>query len=117
MCKVREFVIKNEFGIHARPASKFVQIASDYESDVNVHNLTLHIHIMCCQPNTKRYDTKKVSWDCAIRQCKYERIYRIKPNGKNQLRVIRLLQFQIKSDEWGQSQSGIGIGLPEGQHT
>ena len=41
MCKVREFVIKNEFGIHARPASKFVQIASDYESDVNVHNLTL----------------------------------------------------------------------------
>ena len=40
MCKVREFVIKNEFGIHARPASKFVQIASDYESEVSVQNLT-----------------------------------------------------------------------------
>ena len=40
MCKVREFVIKNEFGIHARPATRFVQIASDYESEVSVQNLT-----------------------------------------------------------------------------
>lgn len=40
MCKVKEFVIKNEFGIHARPATKFVQTVSDYESEVNVQNLT-----------------------------------------------------------------------------
>lgn len=39
MCKVKEFTINNEMGIHARPATQFVQTVADYESEVNVINL------------------------------------------------------------------------------
>ena len=39
MCKVKEFIVSNEFGIHARPATQFVQTVADYESEVNVINL------------------------------------------------------------------------------
>ena len=39
MCKVREFIINNEAGIHARPATHFVEIVANYESEVNVTNL------------------------------------------------------------------------------
>lgn len=39
MCKVREFIIKNEMGIHARPATHFVTTTVDYESEVYVTNL------------------------------------------------------------------------------
>lgn len=40
MCKVKEFVITNEKGIHARPATKFVQTVADYECEVEVTNLS-----------------------------------------------------------------------------
>lgn len=39
MCKVKEFIINNEMGIHARPATQFVQIVANYESEVEVINL------------------------------------------------------------------------------
>ena len=39
MCKVKEFTINNEMGIHARPATQFVQTVTDFESEVNVINL------------------------------------------------------------------------------
>jgi len=32
----REFTIKNQFGIHARPAALFVKLASRYDSEVMV---------------------------------------------------------------------------------
>jgi len=32
----REFTIKNQFGIHARPAALFVKLASRYDSDVMI---------------------------------------------------------------------------------
>lgn len=40
MCKVKEFIIHNEAGIHARPATQFVQTVADFESEVNVTNLS-----------------------------------------------------------------------------
>lgn len=39
MCKVKDFIVKNQFGIHARPATKFVSAAAEYESEVEVTNL------------------------------------------------------------------------------
>ena len=35
----KEFVVSNPLGIHARPASVFVQAASGFASDVSVTNL------------------------------------------------------------------------------
>ena len=32
----REFVIKNEQGIHARPATNLVQLANQYQSELNL---------------------------------------------------------------------------------
>ena len=39
MCKVREIIINNEFGLHARPATHFVALTADYDCEVNVTNL------------------------------------------------------------------------------
>ena len=39
MCKIKEFTINNAMGIHARPATQFVQSVADFESEVNVINL------------------------------------------------------------------------------
>ena len=39
MCKVKEFIIKNQMGIHARPATQFVSTVAEYESEVHVTNL------------------------------------------------------------------------------
>ena len=36
---VKDFVVSNPLGIHARPASVFVQAAADFESDISVTNL------------------------------------------------------------------------------
>ena len=36
---VKDFVVINPLGIHARPASVFVQAAADFESEVSVTNL------------------------------------------------------------------------------
>ena len=36
---VKDFVVINPLGIHARPASVFVQTASDFESEITVTNL------------------------------------------------------------------------------
>ena len=33
---VREFKIKNQYGIHARPAALFVKITSRYDADIQV---------------------------------------------------------------------------------
>ncbi len=30
----RQLTVKNEYGIHARPAAKFVKVASDFDCDV-----------------------------------------------------------------------------------
>ncbi len=30
----RRLMVKNEYGIHARPAAKFVKMASDYKSEI-----------------------------------------------------------------------------------
>ena len=35
----KEFVVSNPLGIHARPASVFVQTAADFESEISVTNL------------------------------------------------------------------------------
>ena len=35
----KDFVVINPLGIHARPASVFVQTASDFESEITVTNL------------------------------------------------------------------------------
>ena len=35
----KDFVVGNPLGIHARPASVFVQAASDFESEITVTNL------------------------------------------------------------------------------
>lgn len=32
----KEFLIKNEIGLHARPAAKFVQISNQFDAEVNV---------------------------------------------------------------------------------
>lgn len=40
MCVVKEFIINNEMGIHARPATQFVQTVADFESEVDVINLS-----------------------------------------------------------------------------
>ena len=36
---VKDFVVSNPLGIHARPASVFVQAAADFESEITVTNL------------------------------------------------------------------------------
>ena len=36
---VKDFVVSNPLGIHARPASVFVQAAADFESEISVTNL------------------------------------------------------------------------------
>ena len=36
---VKDFVVINPLGIHARPASVFVQAAADFESEISVTNL------------------------------------------------------------------------------
>lgn len=33
----RKFALKNEVGLHARPAALFVQTSNNYESDINVY--------------------------------------------------------------------------------
>ena len=35
----KDFVVGNPLGIHARPASVFVQAAADFESEISVTNL------------------------------------------------------------------------------
>ena len=35
----KEFVVSNPLGIHARPASVFVQAAAEFESEISVTNL------------------------------------------------------------------------------
>ena len=35
----KEFVVSNPLGIHARPASVFVQAAAEFESEISVANL------------------------------------------------------------------------------
>jgi len=35
----KDFVVANPLGIHARPASVFVQAAADFESEITVTNL------------------------------------------------------------------------------
>ena len=40
MCKVKQFVINNQFGLHARPATKFVSTVAESECEVEVTNLT-----------------------------------------------------------------------------
>ncbi|MDY6421157.1 MAG: HPr family phosphocarrier protein [Succinivibrio dextrinosolvens] len=35
----KDFVVSNPLGIHARPASVFVQAAADFESEITVTNL------------------------------------------------------------------------------
>lgn len=35
----KDFVVSNPLGIHARPASAFVQAASEFESEITVTNL------------------------------------------------------------------------------
>lgn len=35
----KDFVVSNPLGIHARPASAFVQAAIEFESEINVTNL------------------------------------------------------------------------------
>ena len=37
---VKELIIENEVGLHARPASKFIQVAAAYPCDINICNLT-----------------------------------------------------------------------------
>ena len=39
MTVTREFVIKNEVGLHARPAALFVKTVSRFSSDIMVENL------------------------------------------------------------------------------
>ena len=39
MTATREFVIKNEVGLHARPAALFVKTVSPFSSDIMVENL------------------------------------------------------------------------------
>ncbi len=34
----RTVTIKNEYGVHARPAAKFVKLASEYKSEIWVEN-------------------------------------------------------------------------------
>jgi len=36
MVITREFIIKNQYGIHARPAALFVKTCSQFESDITV---------------------------------------------------------------------------------
>lgn len=35
----KDFILRNSRGLHARPASLFVQMALTFESEINVHNL------------------------------------------------------------------------------
>ena len=35
-----DFLIENRFGLHARPASVFVQTALSFQSEISVHNLS-----------------------------------------------------------------------------
>jgi phosphocarrier protein len=37
MTVIREVVIRNKLGLHARPAMQFVDIANQFKSDVRVH--------------------------------------------------------------------------------
>ena len=37
---VKEFTIQHEVGLHARPASKFVQLAASFPCDIKICNLT-----------------------------------------------------------------------------
>jgi len=36
MCLVRELVVKNKYGIHARPAAMLVKVALAFESDITI---------------------------------------------------------------------------------
>ena len=37
MTVIREVVIRNKLGLHARPAMQFVDVANQFKSDVRVH--------------------------------------------------------------------------------
>ena len=38
ICLVCELVVKNKYGIHARPAAMLVKVASAFESDITIQN-------------------------------------------------------------------------------
>lgn len=40
---VREFEIKNQYGIHARPAAMFVKTASRFQADITIEKDTVRI--------------------------------------------------------------------------
>ncbi len=42
--KVKNFKIKNRLGIHARPASRFAKIASQFESDIRIQKDGLDVN-------------------------------------------------------------------------
>ena len=37
---INQITVKHEVGLHARPASKFVEMASSFDCDISVRNLT-----------------------------------------------------------------------------
>ena len=38
MCVACELVVRNKYGIHARPAAMLVKVASAFESDITIQN-------------------------------------------------------------------------------
>lgn len=43
----RKITIKNKFGLHARPASELVRLASTYESDIKLYNQKNNVMADC----------------------------------------------------------------------
>lgn len=87
MCKIKEFIIHNQFGIHARPATKFVSTVADYESEVNVTNLS----------SGAVANGRSIISMLTLNASKGTRI-KLEVNGRDQDELIEVLSSLIQND-------------------
>ena len=87
MCKVKQFVINNQFGIYARPATQFVSIVANYQSEVNVTNLN----------SGHSVDGRSIISMLMLNAPKGTRI-KLEVNGKDQDELINALTSLIENN-------------------
>ena len=88
-----EAVIKNETGLHARPASIFVERASRFKSEIAVFK------------DSVRYNGKSVMSILTLGASKGDRI-QIEAEGEDEKKAVEELKNLIESSFGGQEENG-----------
>ncbi len=75
------YVIKDEIGIHARPAGKIASTAKKFEADINIHFKGKEVKITkimaLMKLNVKQNDTIKITFDGSDEEDAYQALSKL----------------------------------------